>query len=218
MSASAYTPNLGSIIPPNGDLAGDFWADRAVSHPALLWVPQFVEALPELRPGIAGEYLYPPAVVTAAMFAKRWRINAEVSGSGRTLTLVDHIGDPSSAGSWGAAVKAGTACLVTAEEGAPPDNWINLSIQIGSGNLWFSWGEKEWWPGLQIFLQTRDFEAEGDEFGTAQIGSGAVISGGSSGVSVTFCGQAFPLYYTDDPGPTLSGTIDIQPEDYLSLE
>lgn len=217
-SPTIYTPGRASIIPPNGDLEGDAWSDRAAAHPALILVPRMTENLSGLRPGIEGEYFAPPPVVVAAMYAKQWRIDVAVSGAGVTLSRTAQIEPSDSSTNWRGAVQSGTLCSATFSEGAEPTNFVTLSLSMGSGNCWFSWADKEWWPGLEIFLQTRDFEADGTQLTTALIGTSGSIGGSSTGVEVTFCGHTLPLYYTGSVGPTLSGTIEIRPEDYLTVE
>jgi hypothetical protein len=220
---SLWIPHLSSIIPPDGDLDGGSVADRAVLHPSLLWVPRLIDSLPDLQPGIAGLYDAPPPAVVTAMYARRWKINASLSGAGPTLTVTDEVVDPISAETWTEAIEDGTGMTFFDQVGFSEDpeflsNWVQLSVVVASGNLWWSWEDGLWWPGLTVFAQTRDFEAEGNQFSTAQVGgsSGGAVS--TSPVVLTFCGVSIPLPYTDSGGPGLSGSITIEPEDWLEVE
>jgi hypothetical protein len=219
MSISLYTPSRGSIIPPDADLAGDLWTSRAVVHPALLHVPNIVETLPGLRPGTIAEYIAPPKAVIASTYGKQWRMDASISGSGVTFSRTAEIISQSNAvENWTDAILLGTLCSFD-ETDYDDVNYVRLFLQISSENIWFSWSDKKWFPGLSVTVVTRDFDIEeGEDQTTAEIGDNAEPTGSLSGIEVDICGTLIPLYYVGTPGPSLSGTITLRPEDYLTVE
>ncbi len=222
MALSLYTPSQGSIIPRNGDLGGDFWADRAVAHPTILLVPRIVEELNSLKPGIGGPYVAPPPAVAAAMYAKSWRVDAELFGSGVTGGYSNHI-ETGSVTKWKDLIKSGSFCSGGFFEEGPsgedlPNNWLQLSFSISTDNVYYSWANNEWWPGLSIFLQTRDFELDGLQFTTAILGGSGEIDGAEADVEVSFLGETFSLYYSGSVNGPLSGSISFTPDEYLDVE
>lgn len=217
-----YTPNAITLAPPDLAWDGDFWIERAVAHPALLMVPRRIEALGTRRPGLAGDWLAPPPCAMAAMWTRLWRLNAAISAAGVAFSAVD-VDLVATSQNWTQALQFGLSSTYTdLQEGAaaPGDepNWVQLSVTIGSSNLWHGWADGLWWPGLQVTVIARDFEADPpDDFTSASIGGTGDATGGASGVEVNCAGQSFTLLYNSDPGFALTGTVTLDPVEPLEI-
>jgi hypothetical protein len=154
------------------------------------------------------------------MYAKSWKVNAQLFGAGVEGGYSDHT-ETGSVTKWKELIKSGSACNGGFfEEGgsAEAPNWLLLNFRISTDNVYYSWADNKWWPGLQIFLQTRDFKDDVFQFTSAALGGPGEIDGDASGVTVSFLGETFPLYYRGTPNSPLSGSISFTPHEYLDVE
>lgn len=217
MSAiSIYRPGRGCVIPSDGIFSGDFYAERAVLHPTLIFVPFLVESLHDRQPGIVAPYDYPPKAVAEAVFAREWEVTMSVEGAGVTLTATAEtipraLGDTT----WSSEIKSGIGASRDFSE--RPGNWLDISIAISGRNTFFAWGEEgEWFPGLTVDVVATD--NEDGLSSSARIGGFSGTGYGDSGVTVRLGGHDFVLPYANVPELTISGLIELTPKNYLSVE
>lgn len=215
MANPFYTPNLVAGMP------GSETAFSGESiHPGLLTAPALDETLSSGRPGFAGALIMPPRIVVATVYAKTWRLNCSLSGSGATLTHTD----TDLAGlwtNWNEALTTGGQSLSFSEyayDGGDPANWVQLAFAIGGPGRW-AWSTGEWWPGLSVTINSRTFpdeEGAGGALGGGGIG-GTSYSGSAMGVTLEVCGEIIPVYYNGDSLPVITGTVTLEPVDWLAV-
>lgn len=221
MAISLYHPRAVSVQPDGGAMAtGDFWADRGAFYPGLPLVPRLTDALTAWQPGIDKPSYAPPNEAYLACWARQWEIEAEITGS-TTLTIPLETLTPAFADTWPEAVQQGTSVFKSWKEGdsSAEENWVQLSVNIGTDHLWYDYAAGLWWPGLSINITSRDFGALGSPLRTALLGSsGGGSSAGESDVTVNFGGTVFVPLYTSSTAVTLSGEIFLRPKNYLLAE
>lgn len=214
-----HHPNRVSIAPTDGSYGGDFWAYRAVAHPGLLWVPRLWEDTMRIHPGIEAPINEPPQPVVDAYFTNKWNVVADISSpAGIGISVSETIGPSTFAPlTVTAALQNFAGVGETWQNGDPPDAWISLGLSIEPTSVIYYWTEGKWWPGISIFVNSR---AElGDDPGSgvfyqAELGRSEDVGDPESGLSVNFGGHQWMAL--GDSG--ISGSITIEPEDYLLLE
>lgn len=218
---SLYTPNLLSSAPANLAWDGDVRINDAAAHPALLMVPQRVENLPGLRPGIGDSYLAPPPPVIAAIFARQWVLNCEIDGAGVSFDRAEETVDLSvGVTTWRQRFLGGsTSYNQTETDPAEPLTALQLSWSVNSlAGVQFGWTEGNWWPALNVFVQARNFDLPGFPFATAVVGGIGDPVGSVSPIIFTFCGEEIPLYYTaTSPEISLGGYLKIDVKEWLDV-
>ena len=217
---SLYIPNALGLIPADVAWDGNFSIEKAVAHPVLLHVPRRVETLDLANAGFAAPFLFPPPIVLAAFYAKKWVFSAEITAAGLTYSVSNEEVDAIQ-NTWRGVFKNGQS--VSWDDsifGGEDDlNYIDFSWSFGSiYQVTHSWADDEWWPGLRVAIGARDFSLEGAPFGDAFAGNDSDSVGDAVEVSLTVCGETVTLYRSlfDDDLP-LSGTITIEPSEWIDV-
>lgn len=218
-------PNAYAQVLPESSWEVDSYR-RYLGHPCLLVQPTKIQTLTPNKPGIEAPLLAPPPIVMAACFARQWKINASLTGGGFTLSAVDELinltpeGDPvinwSRRFSYG-----GVAEYEQTEEEEDEISFITLRISIGSlSAIQYGWSDGKWWPGIAVSVSCRDHTEEDDLFGYGDVGFGHLTVGAEMPITLTVCGEEIPMFYATEGGDaaSISGTITIDPEEYLDIE
>jgi hypothetical protein len=213
-----YIPNSAVIAPPSGNWGGGFEVESAFAHNVLLGVPFRTETIDFSRfgPSIPGGLHSPPPSVIAAIYAKKWKIDVDVAGPGggtRETLQVD-------AGSqtWGEVLKSGQS--LTAEAGNPDFSGgvvdytsVKLSLEFTS----FAWSDPTgWWPGFQCLIDSRTYAFPSPPIRAVQA-SQWDRGHGATGIEVKFADEDFQTFYGFGGDSGLSGSIVLEPIEWLEV-
>jgi hypothetical protein len=207
-----YTPNAVTLAPPDLNWDGSFYVTSAIAHPVLPIVPRRVETLPPLRPGIAGSWMSPPALVIAAMWTKRWRVQASITGKSASFTVDEEV--TWADGNWKSAMGYASSRSIYSETQSPPvhaDNNAFIAINHYPDEVFYARTTGLWWPGITVWVWEENYDDVPSEFADAQIGFPGAGSGlGDSAITLTIAGETITMrkFYDDF---ALTGSITLTP-------
>lgn len=212
-----WMANSAHVIPASGVWEGNSAIERVVAHPALLFAPRR-NATDQGQQYIEQELLDVPQSVIAAMWAKKWDVEIDITGPGGALTTTTEL--TANVTTWREVITAGHFIRIdTGFPDDPEEDYTRIQMSVDSSAIQFIGTDTgRWWPGFDALINS----AKHNPFPTPDVLVQAVehdggASSGETGIVVEIDGDFFPTYYAGSGDFGLSGTIKLTPTEWLDV-